>query len=425
MHLRPTETVSTIKELISTFSGIQSPNIRLFYQNKPICDTVSISTIPNDANIVAMLPILGGITPCDMCYYEPGNYSCSDCGQVYCKDCSIKVHKHPQRQHHTPEFIPESDTVCESNEMPLDSHNISISSQLSDSDYGFNNSPSTSLLLEQATMSMTLSEKFNMTRFRDYQKKAITAILDGKDCLIIQPTGSGKSLCFQFPPIYQNKKAIVITPTISLMKDQVTNCREKGIHAVFLGSAQLDKSLEDHALLPDSSESIIFVTPEWISKSPNKEKVQHLVRHKLSLIAIDEAHLFHMWPQFRTSYQQLETLKSDFPTVPLIALTATAPLDVQQSIQKLLQTPLLIKGSVNRPNIFLSCEELPFSGGKGLSHFAARVSEILDGSSAIIYTDFIDNIGPIVSELSEYDIDCVAYHGEMDIQSRHTSYSKW
>ena len=59
------------------------------------------------------------------------------------------------------------------------------------------------------------------------------------------------------------------------------------------------------------------------------------------------------------------------------------------------------------------------------AHFAARVSEILDGSSAIIYTDFIDDIGPIVSELSEYDIDCVAYHGEMDIQSRHTSYSKW
>ena len=132
-----------------------------------------------------------------------------------------------------------------------------------------------------------------------------------------------------------------------------------------------------------------------------------------------------MWPQFRTSYQQLETLKSDFPTVPLVALTATAPLDVNQSIQKLLRTPLLIKGSVNRPNIFLSCEELPFSGGKGLSHFAARVSEILDGSSAIIYTDFIDDIGPIVSELSEYDIDCVAYHGEMDIQSWHTSYSKW
>ena len=287
-----------------------------------------------------MSPVLGGTTPCDMCYYEPGKYSCSDCGQVYCKDCSTKVHKHPQRQHHTPKFAPESDATPESNDIPTDSH------------------------------------------------------------MSVSTTGSGKALCFQFPPIYQNKKSLVITPTISLMKDQVTNCRERGINTVFLGSAQPDKNLEDQALSPDSSESIIFVKPEWISKSPNKEKTQRLVReNKLGSIAIDEAHLFHMWPQFRTSYQELETLKIEFPTVPLIALTAAAPLDVQQSIQKFLRAPLVIKESVNRPNIFLSCEELPFSGGKGLSHFTTRVSEILDGNSAIIYTDFIDDIGLIVSEL--------------------------
>ena len=110
-------------------------------------------------------------------------------------------------------------------------------------------------------------------RFREYQKQAIIAILDSKDCLTIQPTGSGKPLCFQFPPIYQNKKSLMITSIISLMKDQVTNCRERGINAVYLGSAQ---SLEDQALSPDSSESIIFVIPEWISKSPNKEKIQVL-----------------------------------------------------------------------------------------------------------------------------------------------------
>ena len=197
MCLRATESISTLKELISTFSGIQSPSLRLFYQNKPICDTASTDTIPNDANIVATLPILGGTTPCDMCYYEPGNYSCSECSQIYCKDCSTKVHKHPQRQHHTPEFIPECDTTPESNDLPLamDSQSATcVSSQSSDTDYGFNDSPSTSLLLEQATMSMTLAEKFNLTRFRDYQKQAITAILDGKDCMIIQPKGSGKSL---------------------------------------------------------------------------------------------------------------------------------------------------------------------------------------------------------------------------------------
>ena len=159
------------------------------------------------------------------------------------------------------------------------------------------------------------------------------------------------------------------------MKDQVTNYTVKGIQAVYLGSAQPDKGLEERALSPDSSENIIFVTPEWISKPQNKEKIKKLVsENKISLIAVDEAHLIHLWPQFRRSYQELETLKTDFPTIPLVVLTATlAPLDVQKSIQKLLRAPHVIKESVNRPNIFLSCK---VSGGRGLSHFALRVSEI-------------------------------------------------
>ena len=75
------------------------------------------------------------------------------------------------------------------------------------------------------------------------------------------------NLCFQFPPVFEDKKAIVVTPTVSLMQDQVTNLEEKGIKAVYLGSAQLDVSVEDHALSPGSDVSLVFVTPEWISKS--------------------------------------------------------------------------------------------------------------------------------------------------------------
>ena len=172
MHLRPTESINSVNELICKLTGIQYPKLCLFYQNKPISNTISIGSFPNDANIVAMLPTVGGITPCDMCY-EPGNYSCSDCGKVYCNDCSTKVHKHPQRQHHTPKFFQESDTTPESNNILVDS-DMSDSSQLFNSVYSFNDSPNTSLLLEHATMSMTLAEKFNLTRFRDYQKRAIT-----------------------------------------------------------------------------------------------------------------------------------------------------------------------------------------------------------------------------------------------------------
>ena len=93
--------------------------------------------------------------------------------------------------------------------------------------------------------------------------------------------------------VFENKKAIVITPTISLMQDQVANLEEKGIKAVYLSSAQLDFGVEDHALSLGSDVNLIFVTPEWISKSEKQAKLHELVDHsKITLIAIDEAHLY-------------------------------------------------------------------------------------------------------------------------------------
>ena len=94
---------------------------------------------------------------------------------------------------------------------------------------------------------------------------------------------------------------------------------------MYLGSAQLDKKAEYDAFLPDSEYSIIFVTPEWIAKEENCAKLQQLVEaEKLSLIAIDEVHLFHLWQEFRHSYKKLENLKVEFPNTPLMILTATA-----------------------------------------------------------------------------------------------------
>ena len=97
---------------------------------------------------------------------------------------------------------------------------------------------------------------------KEYQRSIISAILNGKDCLVIQPTGSGKSLCFQFPPIHVNKKAVIITPTISLMHDHVTNAAEIGLNAVYLGSAQLDLMAEERAFSEEHDVQLIYVTPE-------------------------------------------------------------------------------------------------------------------------------------------------------------------
>ena len=150
--------------------------------------------------------------------------------------------------------------------------------------------------LKHATLIATLAEKFNHTSLKPFQKTVIDATLNGQDTLVIQPTGSGKSICFQFPPVYLNKKPIVVTPTISLMQDQVHKLNGIGIQSVLLGSAQLDKQVEIHVLQPESKEQIIFVTPEWIAKSANQMKLHSLIRYdKLALIVIDEAHLFTEW----------------------------------------------------------------------------------------------------------------------------------
>ena len=286
-------------------------------------------------------------------------------------------------------------------------------------------SPSLNDTFELAAKVATLADRFSLTKFRDFQKKAIDAVLAGRDAIVVQPTGSGKSLCYQFPPIYDNIKAIVVSATISLVNDQVTNLAEKGIKSVFLGSAQLDKSAEDRALAADGAESIIFVTPEWLAKREKWEKVKALERqNKLSVIAIDEAHLYHQWKEFHNAYKDLENLKSEFSATPIIALTATAPPKVMESIQRLVRDPHIEKASVNRQNVYLQCEQLP-DKDDDFSYFAARVSEMIQNNCTILYTDFIKTVGPIMSALSGCGIDSVGYTGEMDIKSRHESYQRW
>ena len=118
------------------------------------------------------------------------------------------------------------------------------------------------------------------------------------------------------------------------------------------------------------------MTPEWITKEGNKAKIHQLQStKKLSLIAIDEAHLCHYWEEFRKAYKHLENLKSEFLTTPIMALTATAPPEVLTSMLKLVQNPVIAKGSMERPNVKLSCEELSCQARGDFNEFALRVSE--------------------------------------------------
>ena len=143
--------------------------------------------------------------------------------------------------------------------------------------------------VNEATKTYLLAEKFGNTRFRDFQKESIDAVLNKKNCLVIQSTGNGKSLCYQFPAIYTGNTTLVITPTISLMHDQTRELKSKGIDAIFLGSAQTDPNADKRAFDKQNPASVIFVR---FGKFENMDKVRSLHEQKqLGLITIDEARL--------------------------------------------------------------------------------------------------------------------------------------
>ena len=143
------------------------------------------------------------------------------------------------------------------------------------------------------------------------------------------------------------------------MQDQVEKLNGIGIDAVFLGSAQIDKQAETHALEFSSKTNLMFVTPEWMAKPFGQAKLQALAGvNQLSLIAIDEAHLYTDWCSFRSTFTDLKNLKYNFPDTPVMALTATANSVVEDEIKILLRHPVIQKASMNRPNIALNVEEL-------------------------------------------------------------------
>ena len=145
-----------------------------------------------------------------------------------------------------------------------------------------------------------LADRFQLTSFKDWQQRAIEAAILGKDTLIIQPTGSGKSLCFQFPAVWSKKTTVVITPTVSLMSDQTSNLEARNIKSTFLGTAQKDKSVYGKIL--SGEYELVFVTPEsFFDEDGTPKQLFRQLRWKqqIGLIAIDEAHLLSAWKTFR------------------------------------------------------------------------------------------------------------------------------
>ncbi|MFH1565147.1 MAG: DNA helicase RecQ [bacterium] len=201
-------------------------------------------------------------------------------------------------------------------------------------------------------MKTLLKQYFGHDEFRPLQEEIINNVFLGKDSFVLMPTGGGKSLCYQLPALKFNGTALVISPLIALMKDQVDSLKECGIKAEFINSTLTQSQIEEICQrLKNDEIKILYVAPERFALSGFQSFLKNL---NISLIAVDEAHCISEWGHdFRPDYRNLSQLKNIFPSVPLIALTATATAKVREDIieQLSLQKAKIFISSFNRENL--------------------------------------------------------------------------
>ncbi len=202
-----------------------------------------------------------------------------------------------------------------------------------------------------------LRDYFGFDHLRPLQENVVNACMAGRDCFVRATTGSGKSLCYQLPPLLQNKPGVVISPLISLMEDQVNSLKQANISACALTSSCPDQKVFQNAR--EGKYSLVYMSPERFERW--QDGIQDLLNNVgISLFAVDEAHCISEWGHdFRGSYRTLHLLRANFPSIPIMALTATATPRVQSDIVKSLRLnqPLMAIAGLDRTNLRFSAKE--------------------------------------------------------------------
>ena len=268
--------------------------------------------------------------------------------------------------------------------------------------------------LENADLLSTLKQYFGFDSFRPLQEQIIRDSLAGRDVFALLPTGGGKSLCFQLPALIRPGLTVVVSPLIALMKDQVDALQTAGVAATFLNSSlSPDESRQRLRSLHNGEFRLLYVAPERLMLSGFLGDLQ---RWKVDLVAVDEAHCISEWGHdFRPEYRQLAQLRDHFPSVPFMALTATATERVRADIVKHLQLrePACYVASFNRPN--LTYRVIPKSGPyeQALEFIRARPQD-----SVIVYCQSRKSAESVAARLSEDGVKAAPYHAGMEAKDR-------
>ncbi len=269
-----------------------------------------------------------------------------------------------------------------------------------------------------------LQQHFGFDRFKGQQEEVIKSVLDGCDTFVLMPTGGGKSLCYQLPALILEGTAIVISPLIALMKNQVDSIRSFGTDdgiAHFLNSsltkAAAQKVRDD---VMSGKTKLLYVAPESLTKEDNIEFLKNV---KISFYAIDEAHCISEWGHdFRPEYRRIRPIVTEIGVAPIIALTATATAKVQHDIQKTLgmQNAKVFKASFNRPNLYY--EVKPKS--KPENQIIKFIKEN-EGKSGIIYCLSRKKVEELADILVVNGIKALPYHAGMDSATRSGNQDKF
>lgn len=268
------------------------------------------------------------------------------------------------------------------------------------------------------TVNAILKKNWNIDKLKDKQLELLTGFLENKDVIGLLPTGYGKSLCYLLPPLITNKVIFIISPLISLMEDQKEKLINMDIPVACLHGNNPNKQNEIFSII-DGDINIVYMSPEYMISGDGFELADVLMKeNKLGFFAVDESHCISTWGHdFREDYTKLSRFRQNYPTIPIMALTATATNNVMLDIinQLKLNEPILVIANFDRPNIYMKCKTIKKFEYEMLEEYIQKY----EGHKMIIYMNSKKETVELSKKINKkYTNLSDAYHAGMMKQAR-------